>query len=226
MTIVNGSITTNTTAGLVTLTNSIPDWDNAEINTSGAAVTVSGLLDILSASRVTTNNSSAGANITFTSEDSTARLIPIFDGGQLTSVQIDDPGVGYTFANLNVTGNGTGALISADLSPGDVNTLQATIELLTVDGRIMNIPVISGGWGYGGTPTVTITGDGTGAVATATVDLSTVERRLDGLEKRLDELAERVSTLKLAAPASDDAGFAGALAALEARVSSYIGRGK
>jgi len=110
-----------------------------------------------------------GANITFTSEDSTARLIPIFDGGQLTSVQIDDPGVGYTFANLNVTGNGTGALISADLSPGDVNTLQATIELLTVDGRIMNIPVISGGWGYGGTPTVTITGDGTGAVATATV---------------------------------------------------------
>ena len=110
-----------------------------------------------------------GANITFTSEDSTARLIPIFDSGQLTSVQIDDPGVGYTFANLNVTGNGTGALISADLSPGDVNTLQATIELLTVDGRIMNIPVISGGWGYGGTPTVTITGDGTGAVATATV---------------------------------------------------------
>jgi hypothetical protein len=33
----------------------------------------------------------------------------------------------------------------------------------------MNIPIISGGWGYGGTPTVTITGDGTGAVATATV---------------------------------------------------------
>ena len=64
------------------------------------------------------------------------------------------------------------------------------------------------------------------AVATVPVDLSTVERRLDGLEKRLDELAERVSTLKLAAPASDDAGFAGALAALEARVSSYIGRGR
>jgi len=111
----------------------------------------------------------AGANITFTSDDSAARLIPIFDNGQLTTVQIDDAGVGYTFANLNVTGNGTGALISADLSPGDVNTLQATIELLTVDGRIMNIPIISGGWGYGGTPTVTITGDGTGAVATATV---------------------------------------------------------
>lgn len=111
----------------------------------------------------------AGANITFVSEDSAARLIPIFESGQLTGVQIDDPGIGYTTANLNVTGDGTGAAISADLSPGDVNTLQATIELLTVDGRIMNIPVISGGWGYGGTPTVTITGDGVGATATATV---------------------------------------------------------
>jgi hypothetical protein len=110
-----------------------------------------------------------GANITFTSEDSAARLIPIFENGQLTTIQIDDPGIGYTFANLNVTGDGSGAAITADLSPGDVNTLQATIELLTVDGRIMNIPVISGGWGYGGTPTVTITGDGTGAVGVATV---------------------------------------------------------
>ena len=110
-----------------------------------------------------------GANITFNVSDSTARLIPIFENGQLTTVQIDDPGIGYTYANLNVTGTGTGAAISADLSPGDVNTLQATIELLTVDGRIMNIPVISGGWGYGGTPIVTITGDGTGATATATV---------------------------------------------------------
>lgn len=110
-----------------------------------------------------------GANITFNISDSAARLIPIFDNGQLTTVQIDDPGIGYTYAKLNVTGTGTGAAISADLSPGDVNTLQATIELLTVDGRIMNIPVISGGWGYGGTPTVTITGDGVGATATATV---------------------------------------------------------
>ena len=110
-----------------------------------------------------------GANITFNTSDSTARLIPIFDNGQLVTVQIDDPGIGYTYANLNVTGTGSGAAISADLSPGDVNTLQATIELLTVDGRIMNIPVISGGWGYGGTPTVTITGDGTGATATATI---------------------------------------------------------
>ena len=64
------------------------------------------------------------------------------------------------------------------------------------------------------------------AVATATVDLSSVEKRLDTLEQKLDELASRVDSLKVAAPVGGDAGLASALAALEARVSSYIGRGK
>lgn len=91
-----------------------------------------------------------------------------FEGlfGQLIAVQVNDPGEGYTYANLNVTGDGDGAEVVADLSPGDVNTLQANIELLTVDGRIMNCPVISGGYGYG-SATITITGDGSGATATA-----------------------------------------------------------
>ena len=106
----------------------------------------------------------AGANVYFTGYKSEASLIPIFDGGALVGVQIDDPGQGYSNANLSVQGTGTGAAISADLSPGDVNTLQANIELLTPDGRIMAIPVISGGYGYG-SATVTINGDGSGATA-------------------------------------------------------------
>lgn len=110
----------------------------------------------------------SGANIYFTGVKSEATLIPIFEDGALIGVQIDDEGVGYSYANLTVNGDGNGAAISADLSPGDVNTLQANIELLTVDGRIMNIPVISGGYGYG-SATVTIYGDGTGAAATATI---------------------------------------------------------
>ena len=113
-------------------------------------------------------DSGAGANVYFTGYKSEANLIPIFDGGALVGVQIDDPGQGYSNANLTVQGTGTDAQISADLSPGDVNTLQANIELLTPDGRIMAIPVISGGYGYGSV-TVTINGDGTGATATATI---------------------------------------------------------
>jgi len=96
----------------------------------------------------------------------TARFL--FEGyfGQLIGIQVNDPGVGYTYANLNVTGDGYSAAVSADLSPGDVNTLQANIELLTVDGRIMNCPMISSGYGYGNA-VITINGDGTGAAAEA-----------------------------------------------------------
>lgn len=89
--------------------------------------------------------------------------------GQLIDVQIDDGGVGYTYATLTVNGDGSGAEITADLSPGDVNTLQANIELLTVDGRITAIKTDSGGWGYAAA-TITIEGDGVGAEATAIIE--------------------------------------------------------
>ena len=112
--------------------------------------------------------SGEGGRAYFTGVKTEAKLIPIFDTGALVGVQIDDEGEGYSYANLTVQGDGSGAEISADLSPGDVNTLQANIELLTPDGRIMGIPVVSGGYGYG-SAIVQITGDGQGAAATATI---------------------------------------------------------
>jgi hypothetical protein len=118
----------------------------------------------------------AGASGYFVGVKSEAKLIPIIDAGQIVGVQIDDGGVGYTYANLTVTGDGNNggttpdtALLTADLSPGDIDTLQANTELLTPDGRIMAYPIISGGYGYGSAPTVTIEGDGTGAAAEASV---------------------------------------------------------
>jgi len=105
----------------------------------------------------------------FSGVKSEAKLVPTFDAGQLVGVQIDDGGVGYSFATLNVTGDGTGAAISADLSPGDVNTLQANTELLTIDGRIMSVVVVSQGWGYAAA-TVTIEGDGAGATAVPVIE--------------------------------------------------------
>jgi len=95
--------------------------------------------------------------------------------GELVGVQIDDGGVGYTFATLTVQGDGSGASVSADLSPGDVNTLQANIELLTLDGRIMSIPIISGGWGYAAA-NVTIEGDGIGAEAVAVIENGAIRK--------------------------------------------------
>lgn len=111
----------------------------------------------------------SGAFAYFSGTKSEAKLVPIIEAGQIVGVQIDDGGVGYTYATLTVNGNGSGAEISADLSTGDVNTLQANIELMTVDGRIMTAPIVSGGWGYSAA-TVTIEGDGTGATATPVID--------------------------------------------------------
>lgn len=114
------------------------------------------------------SNSGSGAEIRLTGIKSEAKLVPYFEDGQLKTVQIDNGGVGYTYANIVLTGNGTDAALSVDLSPGNINTQQANIELLTVAGRIYNIPVISGGYGYTAA-SVTIDGDGTGATAEATV---------------------------------------------------------
>ena len=109
------------------------------------------------------------ASASFRSVGSQAKLIPIIEDGKISYVQIDDGGIGYTYANLFVSGDGTGAVVTSQLSSGDANTLQSNIELLTVSGSICNIPVISGGYEYTGTATVSITGDGTGATATAVI---------------------------------------------------------
>ena len=118
----------------------------------------------------------AGATGYFVGVKSEAKLIPLVSNGQITGVEIDNGGVGYTYANLTVQGDGTGAVISADLSPGDINTMQANTELLTPDGRIMAYPVISGGFGYGSNPTVTVDGDGTGASAHAVVESGSIKK--------------------------------------------------
>ena len=110
-----------------------------------------------------------GATAYFVAPPSKAKLTPLIVNGAISAVQIDDGGTGYTYANLTITGDGTSAALTADLSPGDLSTLQANTELLTPDGRIMAYPVISGGYGYSSDFPITITGDGTGAAATANV---------------------------------------------------------
>ena len=121
------------------------------------------------------NVGSADGSIYISGIKSEAKLIPIFDNNHLSGVQIDDGGVGYSYANLNIVGNGTGAEITADLSTGNINSLQANIELLTVDGRIQNIPVISQGYGYGAA-TILVEGDGIGCTAEAVINAGAITR--------------------------------------------------
>jgi hypothetical protein len=107
-----------------------------------------------------------GFSAAFESVKSNAKVIPLLENGQLVGVQIDDPGIGYSTASITVAGNGTGALASADISVGNINTLQANNELLTVPGTINCIKLVSHGYAYG-VATVNIIGDGTGATAVA-----------------------------------------------------------
>ena len=107
-----------------------------------------------------------GFSAAFESVKSNAKLIPQLENGQIVGVQIDDPGIGYSTASITVTGNGSGALVSPDISVGNINTLQANNELLTVPGTINCIKLVSHGYAYG-VATVNVVGDGTGATAVA-----------------------------------------------------------
>jgi hypothetical protein len=108
----NGSILTNTTAGSVSLSNYFPEFQNAQINTSGAPVTVKIItLDIVSASSISTNNSSSvGANISFVPAILTATVGR--DGGNSTGSLTLNAGTAgnITIPNIQLASS-NGALI-------------------------------------------------------------------------------------------------------------------
>jgi len=99
-----------------------------------------------------------------------ATMTATVTAGVITDVTVTDGGVGYTYAVVTVTDSaGSGAEIIVDLTTGSIDTLQSSVELLSVDGGIHNIVVDEAGSGYSGSPSVTIVGDGTGATAIASL---------------------------------------------------------
>jgi hypothetical protein len=114
----------------------------------------------------------SGVEVAFQTAKSEAKLLPILDSGQIVGITVENAGIGYSTATIAVSGDGTGAALSADLNIGNIQSLQANNEILTVAGTIDAIKVISGGYGYG-VANVEIQGDGTGATATATINSAT-----------------------------------------------------
>jgi hypothetical protein len=113
--------------------------------------------------------SGSGASISWMTSKSEAQLFPIIDGNQIVGTIVKNGGVGYSTAALTVVGDGTGASLSADLNIGSIQSLQANNEILTIDGTIDAIGIISGGYGYG-VANIEIVGDGHGATAQAIID--------------------------------------------------------
>ncbi len=118
----------------------------------------------------------ASATLTLTKTE--AKLTPIVINGQITGVTIVNAGVGYTYCNVIPvdTPTNTTAQLIVDLAVGNLDTMQADVELEAYNTRRgalsyikMEYDPITGyktGSGYTTTDTtVTITGDGTGATA-------------------------------------------------------------
>lgn len=104
----------------------------------------------------------------FTSKTA-AKAVPIIENGQIIGVITTDTGIGYTTASINAYGNGTGAVLTPNLSYGDLNSRQANIELLATPGTIEVISVLNPGSSYA-FANVTVTGDGEGCVAEAVIE--------------------------------------------------------
>jgi len=108
-----------------------------------------------------------------------ADLELIIENGQIVGVIINDGGIGYTeVTSLEVVSEtGQGAVLIPDFAIGNINTLQANVELYAVPGSIETIKVVDAGEGYG-SAVVQIRGDGEGATARALISSG----RLSGVE--------------------------------------------
>jgi hypothetical protein len=119
-----------------------------------------------------TGGMGSGAEASWLTSKSEAKLLPVIDNGQIVQVIVKDAGVGYSAATIDVTGDGENAALIADLSIGSIQTLQANNEILVQDGTINAIGIISGGYGYG-VANLTVQGDGTGCTAEAVINSAT-----------------------------------------------------
>lgn len=96
-------------------------------------------------------------------------LLPfINDIGELEDVIIINGGEGYTFLDVEVVGNGTGANVTPQVSEGDLESIQSTVELAAIPGAIYNIRIDNAGNGYSNA-NVIVSGDGVGFAGTVVI---------------------------------------------------------
>lgn len=129
---------------------------------------------------VTVDSSGSGysvsSTITVNGDGTGAVLVPQVTDGKITGVTISNPGSGYTYANLVLSNDGTGGAVSPWLFSGAIpNSNQFLAESQVVNGALVNVVPVSGGYAYT-SATVTISGDGIGATATAMVSAGKVTK--------------------------------------------------
>jgi hypothetical protein len=101
-----------------------------------------------------------------------ASLLPfVNDVGELEDVIIVNEGEGYTFLDVEVVGSGTGANVIPQVSEGDLDSIQSTVELAAIPGAIYNIRIDNAGNNYSNA-NVLVSGDGVGFSGTVVISNS------------------------------------------------------
>lgn len=94
--------------------------------------------------------------------------------GQVESVKVIKPGIGYTYASVNVDVDGDTLYgnpdyvepsILLDFGVGNIESNQSTVEITAIPGAVYAIYIKNAGSGYTTVPNIRIEGDGTGATA-------------------------------------------------------------
>ena len=112
----------------------------------------------------------SSTTITVLGDGINAILTPTIDvNGSITGIIITNAGSGYSYANINISSEGTGASISVSLFTGpQSNSIQAYNENSVISGCIISAQIVSGGYGYT-YANISFKGDGSGAIASAVI---------------------------------------------------------
>ena len=136
--------------------------------------------DVLIADPGQNYSSNIQTTIVINGDGGNAKLTPfINDVGEVEDIIINDRGEGFTFVDLNIVGaNAQAAVANVDLSTGDLDTLQSTVELSAIDGGLHNFIINNPGSGYANLAnlTLSVSGDGTGF--TGNVNLNTTNNTI------------------------------------------------
>ena len=94
---------------------------------------------------------------------------PVIYNSEIIDIVVENPGSGYTYANITVVGDGANAVLTPVISSSDFNSDQSLVEQTSVPGAIYCVKITNAGTNYTDTTVVNIVGDGTGATAHAVV---------------------------------------------------------
>lgn len=146
-------------------------------------------------------NNSFNCDLDVASQKNEAVLVALISAtGQLESLQVSSPGVGYTYASVEVVGKMelepgvpqttvefsnnpddpgyvegySKASVVLNFGVGDIDTKQSNVELLAVEGSINVVVVENGGFGYTGTTVLNVNGDGVGMTCEPTIVNGTI----------------------------------------------------